>query len=103
MAWFGGYEVKVTTKSEIYADDVYGAFVNIVVDCSTEAEFRERASQALMEDHYKILSVEDVMEIDLNESALPDAEIGLFKEQLRPGHLVAYGHFHTFPRDGLDA
>jgi hypothetical protein len=103
MAWFGGYEVKVTPKSEIYAHDIYGAFVNIVVDCSSEAEFRERASQALFEGHYEILGVADVMEIDLNDTGLTDAENSLLMEQFRFGHLVAFGHFQTYPKDRLDA
>ena len=103
MAWFGGYEVKATPQSEIFTDDVYGAFVNVIVDCQTEAEFREKASQALMDDFYEILGVENVMQIDLGDTGLPEPENELLKKQLSSGNEVAYGYFQTYPKEGLDA
>ena len=103
MAWFGSYEIRVTSKSEIYSDEIYGAFVSVVIDCTTEAEFRERASQALIEDHYEILGVEDVLQIDLENSYFYQSEEEQLLEQLNSGRAVAYGSFHTYPKGGLDA
>ena len=103
MAWFGSYEVRATPESEIFADDVYGAFVNVVVNCQTDTEFREKASQALIDDQYDILAVEDVMEIDLADTGLSANENNLIMGQLTAGNKVAYGQFQTYPKEGLDA
>ena len=103
MVWAGGYEVRATPKSAMFDGDVYGAFVTVVVDCQTESEFREAAAEALIEDHYEILEVEEVLEIDLADSGLPESELAHLQSQFSAGDRVAFGYFQTYPRDGLDA
>tara|TARA_Y100001968_G_C18878144_1_gene490401 strand:+ start:90 stop:401 length:312 start_codon:yes stop_codon:yes gene_type:complete len=103
MAWIGCYEVRAKPGSELHASGMYGAFVNVVVDCESEAEFREKASDALMEDRYQLLDVEDVMFIDLADTDTPKDELDLLNSQLTDGNKVAYGTFQAYPKDGLDA
>ena len=103
MVWIGGYEVRATPKCAIFGNDVHGAFVNVVVDCQTESEFREAAAKALIEDHYEILGIEEVMEIDLADSGFPQSELALLNDQILAGGRVVYGCFQTYPKDGLDA
>ncbi len=103
MAWIGCYEVKLTPACELYEDNLYGAFVNVVVTCESEAEFREKAAEALFEEHYEVIEVTDVRPIDTSSAGLELIDSDLLWEQIADGHLIAFGHFHTFPKSGLDA
>jgi hypothetical protein len=93
----------VTERSEHFGNDgIYGAFVNVVVNAKSEQHFRELAAEALDEEGYQILDVEDVAQIDLSDSGLPHDELALILETLSDDHPVAFGYFHSYPKEGLD-
>lgn len=94
------YEVRLTPQCEVYEDDLYGAFVNVWVACNTEAEFREKAAEALLAEHYEIL---DVGKVTVDDHG-PSADIcEIVMEQIEAGDLAAFGPLHCYPKDGLDA
>ena len=101
-AWTGCYEVLVTERAKTNSPEAHGAFVNVVAIAGSAAQFREMAAEALEEDGYLVLDVEDVHAFDPEESDWPDEERELIMEGLSAGERVAYGAFYTFPKDGLD-
>ncbi len=103
LVWTAGYDVLITENSEIYDGQAHGAFVNVVAIASSQEHFCELAGAALYEDGYEILDVEDLQQIDLNDSGWPGDELELITGDLSPSNPVSYGHFHTYPKDGLDA
>ena len=93
----------MTPSSQGFEPGLYGAFVNVYVACKSESEFREKASQALLDEHYEILEVNDVNPFDISDDGFDAEELGWFREQFGEGHQVAFGLFHTYPERGLDA
>ena len=100
--WTGCYEVLITERAQNSSADAYGAFVNVVAVAGSAARFREMAAEALEEDGYVVLDVDDIQPFDLQNSDLPEEERALIAEGLSSGERVAYGAFYTFPKDGLD-
>ncbi|MEX0342760.1 MAG: hypothetical protein AB3N06_09240 [Erythrobacter sp.] len=102
MVWTGLYEVKFSAKSPNYEPGLYGALVNVAVECGSEAEFKEAAAKALMADHFEILDVSDVAQISDPKAHYSSEVYELIREQFGDGCEVAFGFFHTYPVDGLD-
>lgn len=103
LTWTAGYEVFITEKCTNFDSGIYGAFVNVVAIASSKEHFRELAAAALENDGYRILEIEDLQQIDLNDSDWTSDELELITENLSPENPVSYGHFNTYPKDGLDA
>jgi hypothetical protein len=104
VTWIGCFEVLLTERAEKFgADGIYGAFVNVVVHADSKVRFRELAAEALDQEGYQILDIQDAERVDLSDSGLPEDELELIVETLSQNSPVAFGYFHSYPKEGLDA
>lgn len=104
VTWTGCFEVLLTERAERFGENgIYGAFVNAVAYAYSDAHFLELVTQALDDEGYELLDIQDVAPITLADCRLPQEELELIVDELANDAPVAFGYFHAYPKEGLDA
>ncbi len=94
-------EIRPLTGSQLFMEHPHakGAFVDVIAAAQNEIEAKEKAKNALFEDHYEIVAIEEV--IDFAQIEMVDADVArdykaMAWDALMDG-IISYGTFYGWP------